>query len=102
MREELLLCVLEAGLGGDGDDRIHTRLMRGRGRWLYNRHACTCQPDLLTSQRGGGAFLRFPCGLFCTRPGLSLSTYNNKAHLELSPLGLKVGLNFSPTLQSGP
>jgi hypothetical protein len=24
------------------------------------------------------------------------------AHLELSPLGLEVGLNFSPTLQSGP
>ena len=23
------------------------------------------------------------------------------AHLELSPLGLEVGLNFSPTLQSG-
>ena len=25
-----------------------------------------------------------------------------RAHLELSPLGLEVGLNFSPTLQSGP
>ena len=25
-----------------------------------------------------------------------------RAHLELSPLGFEVGLNFSPTLQSGP
>ena len=25
-----------------------------------------------------------------------------RTHLELSPLGLEVGLNFSPTLQSGP
>ena len=25
-----------------------------------------------------------------------------RAHLELSLLGLEVGLNFSPTLQSGP
>jgi hypothetical protein len=39
-----------------------------------------------------GSCVKWPLGL------LSI----NKAHLELSTVGLDVGLNFSPTLQSGP